>query len=121
MSARLRLRYKRLVEHALLGVESRVVPDHVYTTSRATDHEVYSWFRGRWPSIPIVDHSHEHYLVDPPWWDAYFHHFDNDILDVRGDCILQLDIRRPLVDGNLRIVKRGVWLAIEIARNRENL
>jgi hypothetical protein len=111
--------YRLMVDHALIGVEARHVPEHTYASSPALDHEIYTWFRGRWPAVPIATASHRHYLVDPTWWATYFSHFDGEILGIRDNCILQLDTTRPLVGGNFEIVLRGVWVAIEIARNKE--
>ena len=110
-----------MLQQATRGVEARCNPNHTYTASAKIDHQIHSWFRGRWPSVPVVNSDHEHYLVDPAWWNAFFDHFGADVPDMRESCILQLDTHRPMTGDNIRFVYRGVWLAIEITRSRERV
>jgi hypothetical protein len=105
--------FTRIIDEAVAAIETRTRSGHVYTSSSELDEEIHDWFRRRWPQLDVSTNRDENQLKDPSWWSTFHQHFGARVPGITDMCVMQLNVFRPLQGGNIRLVGKGVWLAIE--------
>jgi polysaccharide biosynthesis protein len=86
------------------------------TGSQELDDEVYRQFRARFPKANVRRISG---IRNDRAWQSFFDLFRDRVADIQLVTLLTTDINGGLSKRNVHLVCRGVWLAVEVARKKE--
>lgn len=84
------------------------------------DPEIYEQFRKLFPTFN-VERINEKNLKNHESWKQLSSYFEGKVKDVERSCLLRKDATREFGNQNMTLVTRIQFLAIEIARNKEEV